>query len=87
MKRPIPKSSLLAFARECLKLQQLLSEPDDLAEIGKYLNLLRSIERSGGIAALEAALRPEPVAAVVLDSTASAPKEAARPVPAPRSHL
>jgi hypothetical protein len=59
MKQLIPRDYLLAFARECLKLEQLLSEPDDLAELGKFLNLIRSIEKSGGISALEALLHPE----------------------------
>lgn len=59
MKRLIPRRTLRAFARECLKLEQLLSETDDLAELNRFLKLVSSMEKSGGIAALEALLRPE----------------------------
>jgi hypothetical protein len=82
MKRHIPRRYLLAFARECLKLEQLLSERDDLAELGKFLNLIRSMEKSGGISALEALLRPEHTGSVGLSTAwdsavCSAAKEAA----------
>jgi hypothetical protein len=96
MKRHIPRRHLLAFARECLKLEQLLSEADDLAELSKFLNMVRSIEKSGGISALEALLRPEHTGSVALSTAwdsavcstakdAAAPplKDALRPVPAP----
>ena len=56
--KPIPRKELLAFARECLKLEQLLSE-DDLNELGKFIKLVRSMEESGGLSALKALLRPE----------------------------
>ena len=54
----IPREELLAFARECLKLEQLLSE-DDLSELSKFIKLVRSMEESGGLSALKALLRPE----------------------------
>ena len=59
MKRLIPRRYLQAFARECLKLEQLLSEPDELAELDRFLTLVSSMEKNGGIAVLEALLRPE----------------------------
>lgn len=80
MKRHIPKEHLLAFARECLKLERLLSERDDLAELRKYLNLLRSMEKSGGISALEALLHPEHTGSSAWDAVCSAAKEASPPL-------
>ena len=81
MKRRIPKDHLLAFARECLKLEQLLSEPDGLAELGKFLHLVRSMEKSGGLSVLETLLRPEHTAAaglsIIRDSAVR------RPIPSP----
>ena len=80
MKRRIPKDHLLAFARECLKLEQLLSEPDGLAELGKFLHLARSMERSGGLSVLETLLRPHTAAAglsIIRDSAVR------RPIPSP----
>jgi len=81
MKPRIPRHQLLAFARECLKLEQLLSEPDDLAELGKFLHLIRSMEKSGGLSALEALLRPEHTAAT--NVSAARDSAALRPVPSP----
>ena len=78
MKRRIPREYLLAFARDCLKLQKLLSEADDLAELDKFLHLIRSLEKSGGIAALEALLRPEH--ADRYSAVRTAPKEDAQPL-------
>ena len=77
MKRHIPKDDLLAFARECLKLERLLAERDDLAELGKFLNLIRSMEESGGISALEALLRPEHTGSIAWDAVCSATTEVA----------
>ena len=80
MKRHIPKDHLLAFARECLKLERLLSEREDLAELRKFLNLVRTMEKSGGIAALEALLHPDPTGSTAWDVVCSASKEAAPPL-------
>ena len=94
MRRHIPKDHLLAFARECLRLEKLLSEADDLADLAKFLKLVSSIERNGGIAALEALLRPEHTAsagpsrawdsALASAATEAAPvlKDALAPLPA-----
>jgi hypothetical protein len=56
----VPKSELLALAREFLKLQLLLDEPSNLEQLRKFLLLARSLEESGGVAALKAILHPEP---------------------------
>jgi hypothetical protein len=80
MKRRIPRDYLLAFGRECLKLEELLSEPDSLAELGKFLNLVRSMEKSGGISALEALLRPEHTGSTAWNAVCSPAKEAAPPL-------
>jgi hypothetical protein len=80
MKRHIPKEHLLAFARECLKMERLLSEQGDLAELRKFLNLLRSMEKSGGISALEALLRPDETASTAWDAVCSVAKEACPPL-------
>ena len=80
MKQRILRDDLLAFARECLKLERLLSERDDLAELGKFLNLIRSIEKSGGISALEALLRPEHFGSTAWDALYSAAKDAVPPL-------
>lgn len=58
MKR-IPIADLRALAREFLKLELLLAEPHNLEQLRKFLILARSLEESGGIAALDAVLRPE----------------------------
>jgi len=78
MRPRIPRNQLLAFARECLKLEQLLSEPEGLAELRKFLNLVKSMEKGGGVAALEALLRPESTGLATTWDTevASAAKEA-----------
>jgi hypothetical protein len=81
MKPRIPRQQLRAFARECLKLEQLLSEPDDLAELGKFLHLIRSMEKSGGLSALEALLRPEHTDAANVSAVTSPLKDALRPFP------
>jgi hypothetical protein len=57
--KQISKDELLAFAREFLKLEELLTEPQKLEELRKFLVLARSLEESGGIAALKSMLRPE----------------------------
>jgi len=85
MKRLIPRAHLLAFARECLKLEKLLSEADDLADLARILKLVRAIEKSGGTVALEALLRPEQACPAGLPATwnpagASSAKETAPPL-------
>ena len=84
MKPRIPRDQLLSFARECLKLEELLSVPDDVVELGKFLSLLGAMEKSGGIAALEELLQPENT---VPASRPAAPplKDALRPVQAPHT--
>jgi hypothetical protein len=82
MKPRIPRNHLLAFARECLKLEKLLSEADDLAEIGRLLNLVRALEKSGGSAALEALLCPEQSATGDLSGTAASLQDSLNPIPA-----
>lgn len=58
MKR-IPAADLRALAGEFLKLELLLAEPHYLEELRKFLILARSLEESGGVAALKALLRPQ----------------------------
>ena len=59
MKPRVPREQLIAFARECLKLEDLLSKPKNAEELAKFLKLAGTMEKIGGIAALEALLRPE----------------------------
>ncbi len=55
----VPKSDLLALSREFLKLELLLAGSLNTAQLRKFLILTRSLEESGGVAALKAVLRPE----------------------------
>jgi len=82
MKPCIPREQLVAFARECLKLEELLTAPEDQAELVKFLKLIGTMEKSGGIAVLEALLRPETSSSAGLP-TAPSLKEALRPHPVP----
>ena len=55
----VPKSDLLALSREFLKLELLMAGSLNTAQLRKFLILARSLEESGGVAALKAVLRPE----------------------------
>jgi hypothetical protein len=55
----VPKSELLALAREFLKLELLLAGSLNTEQLRKFLILARSLEESGGVAALKAVLHPE----------------------------
>jgi hypothetical protein len=81
MKRLIPRRDLRAFAREFLRLDGLLSEPDEVAELDRFLTLVRSMEKSGGIAALETLLRPQQT------GSAAPLKDTPRPISAPAAHV
>ena len=88
----VPKSDLLALSREFLKLELLLAGSLNTEQLRKFLILARSLEESGGVAALKAVLRPEhakssfPAAAggsavrpAAKDAAAAVLKDASRP--------